>query len=353
MIAAILLGCAPPLPASRLVTVDPARSLVAAHGVLVTAFYPAGDGFALIVGGDGRIAWSRAAPSGLRVARVTDGGGGTVVLGLNDPGDERLDGTVYRETLDGDVVSDTVVPSFHHDLVPLDGGRFAALGHTAEQRIVDGHGSLEVGSDVIRLADEGGGSTVAFDFLHDYGVDPFWTCPHMTRGEHVPGVNEWTHTNSLVRADDGGWLVMPRYLDAIVKLDPSFRVEWQLGGRDGDLDTDGAVLFAHAHFSDAWDDRILVFDNGWDHDGPPAAKVVELAVDAVAHTAREVWSYAEPEGRYVSYLGDAKRLSNGNTLIAWGNLDRIDEVTPEGDVVWQVALDRTVGRAELWTHAVP
>lgn len=354
LVLLLVLACKPPDPESDLVKADPDRSLAAAQGVLVTSFFPAGDAFAILLDGDGAIRWSRAADPGNRVVRVTAGSDGTVLMGFNDPKHEELDGVIRRETLDGDLVTETVAPTLHHDLVDLGSGEIAYLGHSFGDFDVPGEGVLPIASDTIRIGREGGTSDVRFDFLGEgYPVDPYWTCEHMARGERIAGYNEWTHSNSLVPADDGGWLVMSRYTDSIVKLDAAFAFEWQLGGVGATIDTGGEPLFRHAHFSDAWDDRLLVLDNGWDHAGPVASRVVEIRVDPAAGTAETVWTYAEPDGEHVAYLGDAKRLPNGNTLISWGDLRRIDEVTPDGQVVWQVGLDRTTGRAELWDGAFP
>ena len=35
-------------------------------------------------------------------------------------------------------------------------------------------------------------------------------------------------------------------------------------------------------------------------------------------------------------MGDVYRLPNGNTLITWSALGQIDEVTPDGEVVWRL-----------------
>ncbi len=353
MLVLFLLACRPD-PETDLVLVDPDRSLAATQGVLVTSFFPAGDAFAILVDGEGEIRWSRAADPGDRVVRVTAGGDGTVLMGFNDPKHEERDGLIVRETLDGERLTETVAPTLHHDLVDLGGGTVVYLGHSFGDFDVPDYGVLPVAADTIRVGQEGGGSDVRFDFLtDDYPLAPYWTCPHMELGERMEGFNEWTHSNSLVPTDDGGWLVMSRYTDSIVKLDAAFTFQWQLGGVGGTLETRGEALFQHAHFSDAWDDRILVLDNGWDHQVSTTSRVVEIRVDEVAGTAETVWSYAEPDGKHVGYLGDAKRLPNGNTLVSWGDLNRLDEITPEGDVVWQVALDRTTGRAELWDGDFP
>lgn len=348
-----LSGCLAREPRAELVTIEADRSAVAGSGVLVTAFLVDGPAFAVVVGGDGRIRWSYEAPPDRRVARVRRARDGTLWLGVNDPKHEERDGVILRVDLDGNVLSETVAPTFHHDLVELDDGRIAFLGHAFADVALEGFGVLPLGTDTVRIAEEEGESEVVFDFLVDYPVAPYWTCPHMERGEHLEGVNEWTHTNALVPTADGGFLLMPRYLDAIVALGPDLGVRWQLGGAGGDLDTQGERLFQHAHMSAAQGDRVLVFDNGWDHLGVKPARVVEVAVDVEGGTAATTWTYVEPGGEGTTFLGDAKWLPNGNVLVSWGGLDRVTEVTPDGEVVWAVELDRAVGRVELWEGPLP
>ena len=121
-------------------------------------------------------------------------------------------------------------------------------------------GTIPIASDTIRVADEGGESEVVFDLLADYPTLPYWTCPHMDLGERLEGVHEWSHTNALVPTDDGGWLWMARYLDALVALDADFDFRWQLGGRGATLDAGPEPLFRHGHTSEARGDRLLVSD---------------------------------------------------------------------------------------------
>jgi hypothetical protein len=63
-----------------------------------------------------------------------------------------------------------------------------------------------------------------------------------------------------------------------------------------------------------------------------------------------VWSYERPaaEQEFVRFLGDAKKLDNGNVLIVWSSIGEIAEVTPDGDVVWQIETpDCCFGRGQL------
>jgi hypothetical protein len=84
----------------------------------------------------------------------------------------------------------------------------------------------------------------------------------------------------------------------------------------------------------------LVFDNG-DHRSPPVSRVAEYSYDEQAMTVELVWEMEEPTGSFIAVLGDARRLSNGNTLIDWSSKGRIQEVTPDKEVVWEA--EATIG----------
>ena len=66
--------------------------------------------------------------------------------------------------------------------------------------------------------------------------------------------------------------------------------------------------------------------------------VREFEVDAEEETLREIWSFGEGEGLYGETLGEAHRFPNGNTLQNLGSYARMREVTPEGQVVWDVEI---------------
>ena len=90
--------------------------------------------------------------------------------------------------------------------------------------------------------------------------------------------------------------------------------------------------------------NILVFDNQGGAGYPPApigiyAGSRVLEVDPA--TKEIVWQYtAEDSGLppwtfFSSFVGNAQRLPNGNTLITEGMQGRLFQVTPGGDVVWE------------------
>src|SRR4051794_11090402 len=90
--------------------------------------------------------------------------------------------------------------------------------------------------------------------------------------------------------------------------------------------------------------NLLVFDNQGGAGYPPAPLGIYagsrvLEIDPV--TKHIVWQYtAEDSGRpswtfFSSFVSNAQRLPNGNTLITEGMHGRIFQVTPSGQVVWE------------------
>jgi len=90
--------------------------------------------------------------------------------------------------------------------------------------------------------------------------------------------------------------------------------------------------------------NLMVFDNQGGAGYPPAPLGIYagsrvLEIDPV--TKHIVWQYtAEDSGRppwtfFSSFVSNAQRLPNGNTLITEGMHGRIFQVTPSGEVVWE------------------
>jgi hypothetical protein len=72
--------------------------------------------------------------------------------------------------------------------------------------------------------------------------------------------------------------------------------------------------------------------------------VREYALNEGDRELEEIWSFGEGEGIRASEMGDAWRLPNGNTLHNMGSAVRMREITPAGEVVWDVKWD---SRGEL------
>ncbi len=65
-----------------------------------------------------------------------------------------------------------------------------------------------------------------------------------------------------------------------------------------------------------------------------------LGADGVYGPTELAWEYAPKEGEefYSWFISGAQRQPNGNTLINHGAKARLREVTPEGDIVWELPM---------------
>jgi hypothetical protein len=108
--------------------------------------------------------------------------------------------------------------------------------------------------------------------------------------------------------------------------------------QDGDFAMSEPDLVQMPHSAVRLEDGgLLVFNRGdIGHIDEGAAFVVELALDEGSWTAEPRWTYTSPDELIVAFLGSAQRLGNGNTLIAWSSAGEVSEVTPDGEVAWQI-----------------
>jgi len=322
--------------------VDPMRSEVVSGQVAIAWFGPSTG--TSVVDGAGRTTWWMPADPGRVIANVQPArdGRGWLIQDA-DLGFQELGSVIRRVDWDGTVLSETALPTGHHQFTQEADGRFGWLGLQFGE--VDG---VSVLTDTVGLVAEGGAErTKVFRFLDDW-VPYYVPCIHAEIPQDIwgeVGLQEWTHVNSLVsNASGDGWWVGVRLPDAILSLSTTGALEWQAGGPAPTLaNLTPEFGWSHVHFSQAWDDHLLVFDNGT-HRDPPASRVIEVVVDPAAGTVRTLWSVDEPQGGYSFFLGDARRLPGGNTLIAWTGQGRLDEVTPDGDVVWTA----TVTTPNVW-----
>ena len=126
-----------------------------------------------------------------------------------------------------------------------------------------------------------------------------------------------------------------------------FALAWVLGGPLNEFEmADGGQMPRHSHLSEVWTDGMLVFDNR-NHDAEQVSRVVRYDIDAEARTVREAWSFQHPRELFVPFLGDARTLPGGNVLVAWSNNGALSEITPDGEIVWEVQTDQRIGRIEF------
>ncbi len=336
------------------VTSTPASEV--ARGYLVLSHFDRDTSAPLVIDGAGNVIWKgETIEEPLKINRTRPGLDGDSILYSTYDRHRLADlGVVTRVDLGGAVLSTTRTVEQHHDFVEHDDGALTWLSWGYDD-IALGFQPIPLASDVLRTAPEGSHDTdpeQIFSLFEDYPVEPFWSCGHMSFDNFAPDRYEWSHSNSLVFVpEEDAYYVMVRYWDSMLKIGRDGKFFWQLGGDFGDFDLPTGDVFRHAHMSDVWPGGMLLFDNG-DHGESPISGVAEYAWDEETMTADKVWDYQDPEGRFISHLGDARRLPGGNTLIAWGPKGEITEITPDGEIVWEIHTSGTVGRV-TWVDAFP
>jgi hypothetical protein len=152
---------------------------------------------------------------------------------------------------------------------------------------------------------------------------------------------DYVHMNAIDIDYDGHILVSSRFLDEITKINrETGDIIWRLGGRNNQFeflnDPDG---FSYQHDIRAVPDKpnhYTLFDNG-NHHTPNYSRIVEYKLDIDSMTAEIVWEYRHSPDRYSHWMGNAQRLSNGNTVIGWSykKLPKITEITSDGTIVYE------------------
>jgi hypothetical protein len=135
---------------------------------------------------------------------------------------------------------------------------------------------------------------------------------------------DWTHNNDVEEVEPGVFMVSLKNFHQVVAIDRETKeVVWTLG------ETDDTSILNLQHNPD-----YMV-----DEQGRPTVIVADSANDRVVEYRREdgewnrTWSLV---GGDLNEPRDADRLPGGNTLVADRRGDRLLEVTPTGEVVWEV-----------------
>lgn len=100
---------------------------------------------------------------------------------------------------------------------------------------------------------------------------------------------------------------------------------------------------------------MVVFVNGSEQ--TYCSDVREYSFDDDGGEAELVWSYSPDPCVFSFSLGDVSRLDSGNSLVTFSNQGQIDEVDPDGELLWR--LNASLGGAIGYTtfledlHHVP
>lgn len=178
--------------------------------------------------------------------------------------------------------------------------------------------------------------------------------PLADRGPRFGG--EWLHANSLAVGTRGNVLVSLHYLNQVISIAPDWNgVEWRLGGVNATIAMPEHAQFSGQHTArELAPERVILFDNGVDRGRDSRA----LELDWSGGSTQVAWEWAPVPPNFSAAVSSARRLSNGNTLVAFGMAQGIAgssgptefyEVTPGGDTIWRVE----VGNTDVMFRAEP
>lgn len=139
-------------------------------------------------------------------------------------------------------------------------------------------------------------------------------------GEPDPGgEKDWTHMNDIDRLANGNFQLSVRNFDVAIEVDPVTHEIQDVVGNPGNHE-----LLYEQHNPDRLpsSDTLIVADSEND-------RIVELN----ATTQETIWKYGG--NSRLNWPRDADRLPSGNTLISDSFNDRVIEVNPAGEIVWE------------------
>ncbi|HMJ01165.1 MAG TPA: arylsulfotransferase family protein [Gaiellaceae bacterium] len=153
---------------------------------------------------------------------------------------------------------------------------------------------------------------------------------------------DYFHINAVNLDNDGNLLISGRHTWTVYKVDRhSGQVLWRLGGRRSDFSLGPGVAFAWQHNPlPAGENTIRLFDNetnGSNSVSPPS-RVIWIHLDAGNATATLEKAITHSPGLMVQSQGNAQALENGDTFVGWGQLGRVSEFDPQGNLLFDAYL---------------
>ncbi|MGD8240608.1 MAG: arylsulfotransferase family protein, partial [Armatimonadota bacterium] len=172
--------------------------------------------------------------------------------------------------------------------------------------------------------------------------------PEWHAGPYNSTVMDWTHVNTVRELPPNKWhdagdarfrpgnvMISPRQLDTVYLIDRETKeIVWEYSG-----EYFGGLSGQHEpHMIEPGlpgEGNVLIFDNGaspWNDLGH-AGKSYVLEINP--QSKELVWVYDKGLQFHATYTSSAQRLANGNTLICESAAQRVFEVTPDGETVWE------------------
>lgn len=279
-----------------------------------------GDWWVFVLDRSGNVVWARPSPHDFVSRYVRIGRGGSDLLVDYDsfwPQDDLgAASQVVRLTLDGVVSHTYPTPFLHHAFTEHDDGA------------------------IVWLALDDGYENETLERLDAAGVQSrIWDC--QSQFYATIGQIGSCGTNGLYwDAAADRYLISSWAIDTVIEIDGATGAlnryfgqlpgAWSFDPPESEFDWQHGPIYTDAG-------TLMVSSKRWDPEASRNETVAyEYALDEGAQTLREVWSFGKGQGIYGAFMGEVHRLPGGNTLHNYGEEARLREVTPDGEVVWEV-----------------
>ncbi len=249
--------------------------------------------------------------------------------------------SITRVDAEGDELDVRRIVEGHHTFTPLEPGVYAYLRRDIRpwyDPLMDVNQAV-AGDAIVEQAADGTTERVVFDVWDWLEVR---VTPEFYR-RFYPDAKDWTHANSIHwREDDDTLLMAMSNLGTLVQIDRASGQPLRWFGNDGDNPygySEGSRHMQLPH-DPTWtgDDTFMVFMTD---DSIGRSGAIEYRIDEANHVLDEVWSYGFGDGEPIHrafFLGQARRQTNGNTIVKWASTGRMVEVTPDKKIVWDLHL---------------
>lgn len=194
-------------------------------------------------------------------------------------------------------------------------------------------GWQDKGEDVVREVDPDGKLVWSWKGVEDYDRAPFADVSH----------EGWMHVNAVSRLKNGNTLVSMRNFNTIAEVGPNGRVvrDWTFKARDKrtGIQTQGKIRGERNHEPEVLPNGNMLL----------CLRRPNRFVEFNMKTGEMVWEWNHPGGgRELRTNREANRLPNGNTLGSASN--KLVEIAPNGDIVWQMIAPRGDGHNHRKFH---
>ena len=290
-----------------------------------------GPFWAFILDRQGRYVWYQPVPDNrlaLQVQPAWDGGHVVYEGSTWYVWDDAIQPTVTRTTLDQSTYEAETVEGLGFTLDEIEGGHLLYVDVTYDTGGQEQYALVE--------RDAAGDKRTIWD------CEAWLATANGDEGDCIPNTIVWNPADDTVLWSmflNDTVVEVDRQTGALLRQWGQLRGSWAVDPPEAQLE--------YQHFPNyTADGTLLVSTHVEDEDGVQVAR--EFRVDDASETLVEVWSYQSPD-HFARYAGEATPTASGNVLVSYGTGGAVAEITPSGEVAWEL-LVQTSSHTHLLGH---